>query len=359
MSQIKNLTKKQWEYLPKFKKEWLTHVLSPVDDSVIREKTKKMFELLNIKKSPILILDNPILIAMGILMFHSQLRNQLYSQLTSQLDVQLRNILRNQLNNQLDSQLQSQLRNQLYGQLYNQLNGQLNSQLNNQLRSQLNSKLYGQLNSQLDVQFRSQLRNQLYSWHVGVGWSSNAGYYKFANFIGVKFNTEVMNICSDFVSHVIVCFPFENMIFCSRKPITRWKNRLLHSDSKPAIEFLGGWNIWCLNGVNVTKEIVTTPAEKLDPRLVTTEKNAEVRREIVRKIGIERVCQKLNAKVLEKKDNYELLNLDLGDRFRPYLKMINPSIGTYHIEGVHTDCKTIEQALNWRNKTSEQPTVIT
>lgn len=74
-----------------------------------------------------------------------------------------------------------------------------------------------------------------------------------------------------------------------------------------------------------------------------------MRREIVRKIGIERICKDLKAKVLESAGDYELLELDLQDgRFRPYLKMKNPSIGCYHIEGVPPDCDTLEKALNSR-----------
>jgi hypothetical protein len=75
---------------------------------------------------------------------------------------------------------------------------------------------------------------------------------------------------------------------------------------------------------------------------------------------IERVCQKLDAKVLDKQGNYELLNLNLGEnRIRPYLKMINPSTGTFHIEGVEPKIKTVVEALNWRNQTEETPEIIT
>ena len=34
--------------------------------------------------------------------------------------------------------------------------------------------------------------------------------------------------------------------------------------------------------------------------------------------------------------------------------MINPSIGIHHIEGVHPDCKTIQQALNFRNGLTDE-----
>jgi len=111
--------------------------------------------------------------------------------------------------------------------------------------------------------------------------------------------------------------------------------------------------------VRVSREIAETPAKELDPKLILKEKNAEVRREIVRKVGVERVCEKLGAKCIDRQDTYELLMLDLGDgRSRPYLKMRNPSIGIYHIEGVHPDCNTVEKALNFRNGRSESPVTL-
>jgi hypothetical protein len=108
--------------------------------------------------------------------------------------------------------------------------------------------------------------------------------------------------------------------------------------------------VWALNGVRLPQEIVETLASELDPRLVTTIQNAEVRREFVRKVGIERICEGLNARCLDREGEYELLMLDLGDgRSRPYLKMRNPSIRVFHIEGVGPDCRTVSQALNFRN----------
>jgi len=80
----------------------------------------------------------------------------------------------------------------------------------------------------------------------------------------------------------------------------------------------------------------------------------------VRKIGIERVCQKLNSKVIGTHEDYELLLLTLADNLkRPYLKMKNKSTGTYHIEGVPPEIKTVEEALNYRNSTEERPFILT
>jgi len=134
----------------------------------------------------------------------------------------------------------------------------------------------------------------------------------------------------------------------------------IHRDLLPAIIWADGEKEYWLNGVKCSEEIITTKSEQLNPELLLKEQNAEIRREIVRKIGIERVCQKLNAKCINKKWDYELLLLDLGDgRNRPYLKMKNPSIGTYHLEGISPEIKTVEEALNWRNQTTERPIILT
>ena len=154
--------------------------------------------------------------------------------------------------------------------------------------------------------------------------------------------------------------PYENMVIASEKPSgIHLLGARIHRDGGPAVLYRDGFSVWALNGVRVSQGIAETPADRLDAKLVLSEKNAEVRREIVRKIGVHRVVTTLGGKELETWGNYSLISLDLGDgRHRPYLKMLNPSTGTWHIEGVHPDCHTIEAALNWRNGTKETPTVL-
>ena len=145
------------------------------------------------------------------------------------------------------------------------------------------------------------------------------------------------------------------------RPIVQVRGRQLHSDYGPAVRWPEGEEeYFMLNDVQVPREIVETPASELDPRLMLHERNAEVRREIVRKIGIERVCEGLDAKCIDSQGDYELLLLDLQDgRHRPYLKMKNPSIGVYHIEGVFPGCETVAEALAWRNQSDLPPSVLT
>jgi len=145
--------------------------------------------------------------------------------------------------------------------------------------------------------------------------------------------------------------PYQDICFISeRHNICELKDQKLHCSTGPAIQYPDFWSIYALNGVRVTKEIVETPAEQLDPNLILTEKNAEIRREIVRKIGVERICQKLQTKTRDKWNGYELLELPIPEMETKavYLKMRNPSIGTYHLEGIPPEITTCQQALRWR-----------
>ncbi len=157
-------------------------------------------------------------------------------------------------------------------------------------------------------------------------------------------------------------YPLDDICIVSDRPVElHIQNGVLHKDGGPAIRYSdNSFIVWYLNGVAVSKEVAETKVEDLDSHILLEEPNAEVRREIVRKVGIEKVCIDLDAKVIDRQGDYELLILNLGDdRKRPYLKMKNPSIGVYHIEGVHPDCTTVESALNFRNGTNEVPTILT
>ena len=143
----------------------------------------------------------------------------------------------------------------------------------------------------------------------------------------------------------------ESEVIVVPRPAMRLKGEQLHCEDGPAVWWPdSAEKYFFLNGVEVPQVIVETPAAQLDPRMILKESNAEIRREIVRKVGIERVCESLGAKCIDRQGDYELLLLNLGDgRRRPFLKMKNPSIGVFHIEGVEPSCQTVSEALNFRN----------
>lgn len=196
-------------------------------------------------------------------------------------------------------------------------------------------------------------------------------YYKFAEAIGVK-NKEkdqiLLDLFNDLCQSCGWLFCYENEILICNRPskVNLNENRVLHCGSGPAMEFRDGFKIWALNGIRVTQYIVETPSEKLDVSLIATEKNVELRSEILKKIGVDRYVIKAGGKVIDKqtittkenkKHTYELIlieNLGEGTLPTPALKMWYPlSDGNDSqiplIEWVQRGITTVLQALYFRD----------
>ena len=159
----------------------------------------------------------------------------------------------------------------------------------------------------------------------------------------------------------------EVCVFCERPLKISMVDGRLHCDGGPSVEYGDGTKCFTLNGVAVPEWLACTPAGDLDFGEFAKIQNTEVRREFIRKLetisgsGVLRLMKGLGAKVLDSQGDYELVTLDLMGQtgVQPYLKMKNPSIDVYHLECVGADCKTVDDALTFRNGTSLRPQVLT
>jgi hypothetical protein len=287
----------------------------------------------------------------------SELRSQLDSQLHFELSSQLVSQLRSQLVSQLGFELRSQLGSELFSQLDSQLRSQLYSQLSFQLGPELSSQLSFQLGSQLGSQLRSELTNLVslkYSW---------SGYYAFYNFIQKELLPEVEMKHLDEISELTKTIPmmFPNKGFCvvvdNPTEIHR-KGIVLHNEKDMAVKYSDGWGTYSLNGIRMDKKWIETEAKDISVIDVLKEQNVDVRREVLRKIGLERFVKETSAKCLDKLSialngkmcEYQLLEINLGSSVTArVLKMDNPSIDAMHVEGVEDTCNTVKEALAWRN----------
>ncbi|MDI6788003.1 MAG: hypothetical protein QME51_06500, partial [Planctomycetota bacterium] len=98
-------------------------------------------------------------------------------------------------------------------------------------------------------------------------------------------------------------------------------SRRKHCEDGPTHEWRDGFKIYHLNNVMVPGWLVDTPADKLNPELALTERNADVQREIIRKIGAERMLNHCNAQTMDEyKDKtgytYKLMNMAIGNNIR-------------------------------------------
>lgn len=129
-----------------------------------------------------------------------------------------------------------------------------------------------------------------------------------------------------------------------------------HCEDGPSHRWRDGLEFYHLHGIRVPQWVIRTSKNAFTKEMILSEPNADIRREIIRKIGIEKAIDLLGAEVVDTEafeigGVYELLMVDYDGRGekRPYLKMKNPSIDAYHIEGVEPSCRTVKQALMYRN----------
>ncbi len=293
---------------------------------------------------------------------HSQLSAQIYSQLRLQISSQLRSQIYSQLRSQLRSQLDSKLYSQLYSKLGSQLDSQLTSQLGSQLGSQLDSKLYSQLDSQLGSQLTSQLKDINEHWYLGLWWLTWCGWYDYGKFLGVKFDNYKYDLFLNFTSEVHFIIPYKGICFISEKPTEiNWENQMLHKDGGMAVKYKDGYGMYCLNGIKVPEYLAITPESELDIDFFKKETNADIKAEFIRKFGIERMLDL--GKKIDSYKNYEeglwidseyelwdMANIFESIDYAPHLRMKNLSTGTWHLEGVSPECRSLEQALRFRMK---------
>lgn len=137
------------------------------------------------------------------------------------------------------------------------------------------------------------------------------------------------------------------------------KRYIMHNPNGAAIKWADGYQLFRMNGIEVPEKLVMTQAKELNAKEWLKEENVDIRRCAFEKIGIEKVVSDLGADTIDtftckKGGKYELLALDIGlEEKKLYLRMNNPSIKAIHLEGVDNSCKTVKEAIAWRNGLAE------
>ena len=335
---ITKLTEQQEAKFPEYVKTWTakgltTQQRTPAD--AIRDFSE--FQRLVLQKkeiAPVVILNSPMECWVA-----AQMVKRLFG--SSQVGSQVRSQVR-----QVDSQVVSQVESQVHSQVVLQVESQVESQVASQVASQVRSQVASQV--------RSQAEDFVWPYFDCQFWASWFSYYEFVKSeLGVIFpnNTEyeAFKACQGYG----MVFPLDELCIVCQPPSQIHKNANgLHNENGPALSYNGENEIYALNGVIMTKDYVMTSAHEISSETILKEPNAEVRRELIRKVGIEKMLTSLPHKLLEKRGNYELYSLNLSDEVKDakYLKMTNPSIGVFHLEGVAPEIFTIDAALNWRNQ---------
>lgn len=95
-------------------------------------------------------------------------------------------------------------------------------------------------------------------------------------------------------------WPFTKFIVMSDIPESWYKdgNLRIHREDGPAVEFGDGCKVWAVHGITVTERILLH-SETLTVEEIQNEKNAEVRRVMIEKLGPGTYLQKAGAKLID------------------------------------------------------------
>ena len=184
-----------------------------------------------------------------------------------------------------------------------------------------------------------------------------AGWFAFYEFMRHELGVEYSNV--DTYEAMLACQPYgmvfpldEVCIVCQPPTVIKRNKSGLHCENGPALSYNGDNEIYALNGIVMPKEFVMTSAVNIKAADVMKETNVEIRRELIRKIGIESLMEQMPHKLLDKRDNYEVYSIELSTEVKDarYLKMLNPSLQIFHLEGLDPSIGTVKDALLWRNQ---------
>lgn len=133
--------------------------------------------------------------------------------------------------------------------------------------------------------------------------------------IGVKYTDEQSALLDKWIVQSRECywwFPYEGFVFCSERPtiLNVDERGRLHSLREPAMAFADGYKLYSSHGVRLPEWIVEQP-ELITVEKIDAEANAEVRRVMIERFGMQRYVTESGAVSLDKSEWGELLKRDL------------------------------------------------
>lgn len=152
--------------------------------------------------------------------------------------------------------------------------------------------------------------------------------------------------CGPILTFDKACFVFERPTTLSFDEEGR-----MHGEGEPAIAFDDGYGQYCFQGVHLPPKYGAVHPNLWKADWILQEPNAEFRRILIVGIGYSRICQELDAVLLDTWREYTLLRIDQPIDVEPVflLKMTCPSTHSIHATRVPPHLSTAREAIRWMN----------
>ena len=134
--------------------------------------------------------------------------------------------------------------------------------------------------------------------------SCGVAFYEFGNEIGVKYkaaNLIDLQIFSRMIrGGIMLSILLDGLVIICRRPhkVVRDQRNNLHNPTGPAVSWLDGYKNYFWHGISIEPWIVEEP-QKITAELVLKESNAETRRAMVEKMGLDKFMHQANPIILD------------------------------------------------------------
>jgi internalin A len=178
-------------------------------------------------------------------------------------------------------------------------------------------------------------------------------FYVFS--LGIVFRPEFLKVVESMKQLLAECgwiFMFHNVCYVCSRPtkLSLDSEYRLHAEGEAAIAFADGYSLYFHHGVILPEKYGQIHPDLWQAQWLLEERNAELKRILIKKIGYDRICQQLQAVELDSWQEYTLLKIDNADVEPIYLlKMTCPSTGHIHALRVPPDVRSALDAIRWVN----------
>jgi len=152
---------------------------------------------------------------------------------------------------------------------------------------------------------------------------------------------------------------FDNFEVGTKNITVKSKKPILELEScwdGPAIKYEDGFGFYKIDGIIVPSKIITESADSKELVIMYLKENAEIRSFILKKVGALKILDLMSAKLLDKKNIYELYETKmLEEKWCVFLRSIDPSTGVCYDEFVDSEIKTVKKALKFIDERQNNP----
>ena len=281
---------------------------------------------------------------------YSKLRDKIYAKICENID--------DKINPKIEDKIYAKIRDKLYDNIYDKIKAKINAKIRDKLYDKIYDKIKAKINAKIDDKISNKLYDKIrannFAYHTPSRSNLWNSWFSMQDYIFnelIKDNSKEGILLNDFLKssaivHQIYCF--ENICFISDFPteININQDGSLHHQDKAALTYKDGFSLYYSNRIEMHEKYILTPADQITKEDFLGEENADMKRELILKLGLPRVLEMLGANVLDTMETqfggkYELLECNLHENVKgKYLKMQCPSTKNYHILGVSNESKT-------------------